>query len=417
MRLLKSNTLLGLANSYVVDSPQPANLSYMWNFGSLLALCLGTQIVTGVLLAMHYTPNVDLAFVSVEHIMRDVNFGWLIRYTHANVASFFFIFVYGHIGRNLYYGSYKSPRVLPWSIGVIMLVLMMGIAFLGYFVSQTWEDTTTLEISVMLPLASSQRLASILEPYKLTPVGVFEHLDAEGAKEAIHKLLKPLAGVYVIVNLVTGKTYVGSAITGRMPMRFHKHLYGLSGSKIVAAAVRKYGLGAFAFVVVATCAGVVTAEDNRELLDMEDSFIQLLEPEYNIAPNAGNTFGVRHTDATKEKMRTNYSSERRETIGSLNRGKKLSPEEREHLRKLALARPPMSQNTRDKVSANSTVANLYNISRVDKTLLSNGSHEITLRTIPVVASYCNCNERTVRRALTGTGIIKGVWQISLVSLP
>jgi ubiquinol-cytochrome c reductase cytochrome b subunit len=81
---------------------------------------------------MHYTPNVDLAFVSVEHIMRDVNYGWLLRYIHANVASFFFIFVYGHIGRNLYYGSYKSPRVLPWSIGVIMLVLMMGIAFLGY---------------------------------------------------------------------------------------------------------------------------------------------------------------------------------------------------------------------------------------------------------------------------------------------
>jgi len=132
MRTLKSNTLLGLANSYVVDSPQPANLSYMWNFGSLLAACLGTQIVTGVLLAMHYAPTTDLAFVSVEHIMRDVNFGWLIRYTHANVASFFFIFVYGHIGRNLYYGSYKSPRVLPWSIGVIMLVLMMGIAFLGY---------------------------------------------------------------------------------------------------------------------------------------------------------------------------------------------------------------------------------------------------------------------------------------------
>jgi len=132
MRLPKSSTLLGLYNSYVVDSPQPANLSYAWNFGSLLAVCLGTQIVTGVLLAMHYTPNVDLAFVSVEHIMRDVNYGWLLRYIHANVASFFFIFVYGHIGRNLYYGSYKSPRVLPWSIGVIMLVLMMGIAFLGY---------------------------------------------------------------------------------------------------------------------------------------------------------------------------------------------------------------------------------------------------------------------------------------------
>lgn len=132
MRLLKQNTLLGLVNSYMVDSPQPANLSYAWNGGSLLATCLGIQIVTGIILAMHYTPNVDLAFVSVEHIMRDVNYGWMIRYIHANVASFFFIFVYLHIGRGMYYGSYKSPRVLPWSIGVIILVLMMGIAFLGY---------------------------------------------------------------------------------------------------------------------------------------------------------------------------------------------------------------------------------------------------------------------------------------------
>jgi ubiquinol-cytochrome c reductase cytochrome b subunit len=132
MRLLKQNSLLGLVNSYVVDSPQPANLSYAWNGGSLLATCLGIQIVTGIILAMHYTPNVDLAFVSVEHIMRDVNYGWMIRYIHANVASFFFIFVYLHIGRGLYYGSYKSPRVLPWSIGVVILVLMMAIAFLGY---------------------------------------------------------------------------------------------------------------------------------------------------------------------------------------------------------------------------------------------------------------------------------------------
>ena len=132
MRLLKKNNLLSIVNSYVVDSPQPANLSYMWNFGSLLATCLGLQIVTGIILAMHYTPNVDLAFISVEHIMRDVNYGWLIRYLHANGASFFFIFVYLHIGRGMYYGSYKSPRILPWSVGVIILVLMMGTAFLGY---------------------------------------------------------------------------------------------------------------------------------------------------------------------------------------------------------------------------------------------------------------------------------------------
>nr|QWC53670.1 apocytochrome b [Rhizoctonia solani] len=132
MRLLKSHPILGLLNSYMVDSPQPANISYLWNFGSLLGLCLVIQILTGVFLAMHYCPSVDLAFVSVEHIMRDVNYGWVIRYTHANTASFFFVFVYFHVARGLYYGSYRSPRVLLWSIGVVMLVMMMGIAFLGY---------------------------------------------------------------------------------------------------------------------------------------------------------------------------------------------------------------------------------------------------------------------------------------------
>lgn len=132
MRVLKQNAVLRLVNSYIVDSPQPINISYVWNFGSLLALCLGIQIVTGVFLVMHYTPHVDFAFNSVEHIMRDVWYGWALRYTHANVASFFFIFVYAHIARGLYYNSYKSPRVAPWSIGVIILILMIGTAFLGY---------------------------------------------------------------------------------------------------------------------------------------------------------------------------------------------------------------------------------------------------------------------------------------------
>ena len=132
MRILKSNAILGLANSYVIDNPEPANISYMWNFGSLLGVCLIIQIITGIFLAMHYCPNVDLAFASVEHIMRDVNYGWAIRYVHANTASFFFLFMYFHVGRGLYYGSYKSPRVLPWSIGVVILILTMATAFLGY---------------------------------------------------------------------------------------------------------------------------------------------------------------------------------------------------------------------------------------------------------------------------------------------
>jgi len=114
------------------DYPTPKNLSYWWNFGSLAGICLVIQIVTGIVLAMHYTPHTDLAFASVEHIMRDVNYGWLMRYVHANGASFFFIVVYIHIFRGLYYGSYKAPREILWFLGVIILLLMMATAFMGY---------------------------------------------------------------------------------------------------------------------------------------------------------------------------------------------------------------------------------------------------------------------------------------------
>jgi ubiquinol-cytochrome c reductase cytochrome b subunit len=132
MRLLKTHPVLGLLNSYLVDAPQPANISYLWNFGSLLGLSLVIQMATGIMLAMHYTPNVDLAFVSVEHIMRDVNYGWLLRYLHANTASFFFICLYAHVGRGIYYGSYRSPQTLTWAIGVVILILTIGTGFLGY---------------------------------------------------------------------------------------------------------------------------------------------------------------------------------------------------------------------------------------------------------------------------------------------
>lgn len=156
MRLLKTHVLLRLVNSYVVDSPEPANISYLWNFGSLLATCLIIQILSGAFLAMHYQPHVDFAFDSVEHIMRDVNNGWIVRYTHANVASFFFIFVYAHVARGLYYGSYKSPRVLLWSIGVIILILMMAIAFLGYVLPygqmSLWGATVITNLLSAIPV-------------------------------------------------------------------------------------------------------------------------------------------------------------------------------------------------------------------------------------------------------------------------
>nr|BAW88313.1 cytochrome b [Pimephales sp. MCZuncat] len=128
--LRKTHPLMKIANDALVDLPTPSNISVMWNFGSLLGLCLITQILTGLFLAMHYTSDISTAFSSVTHICRDVNYGWLIRNMHANGASFFFICIYMHIARGLYYGSYLNKET--WNIGVVLLLLVMMTAFVGY---------------------------------------------------------------------------------------------------------------------------------------------------------------------------------------------------------------------------------------------------------------------------------------------
>jgi ubiquinol-cytochrome c reductase cytochrome b/c1 subunit len=124
--------IMDLVRGQALDFPTPKNLNYWWTFGGILAVMLVLQIVTGVVLVMHYTPHVDYAFGSVEHIMRDVNSGWLIRYMHANGASMFFIAVYIHMFRGMYYGSYKAPREVLWMIGVLIYIVMMATAFMGY---------------------------------------------------------------------------------------------------------------------------------------------------------------------------------------------------------------------------------------------------------------------------------------------
>uniref|UniRef100_UPI0030FE11B7 cytochrome b n=1 Tax=Citellophilus tesquorum TaxID=506900 RepID=UPI0030FE11B7 len=125
-----THPLIKIINNSLIDLPSPSNISSWWNFGSLLGLCLGIQIITGLFLAMHYTANVDLAFSSVSHICRDVNYGWLIRTLHANGASFFFICIFMHIGRGMYYGSYKLHET--WMTGIIIFFMVMGTAFMGY---------------------------------------------------------------------------------------------------------------------------------------------------------------------------------------------------------------------------------------------------------------------------------------------
>ena len=145
--------VLYTTNEHLIDYPTPSNLNYWWGFGSTAGICLIVQILTGIFLAMHYTPHIDLAFFSVEHIMRDVEGGWLLRYMHANGASMFFIVVYLHLFRNLYYGSYASPREAVWILGVIILLLMILTAFIGYVLP--WGQMSFWGATVITSLASA----------------------------------------------------------------------------------------------------------------------------------------------------------------------------------------------------------------------------------------------------------------------
>jgi ubiquinol-cytochrome c reductase cytochrome b subunit len=199
MRILKTHVLLRLLNSYLVDSPQPANISYLWNFGSLLGTCLILQILTGVFLAMHYQAHVDFAFNSVEHIMRDVNNGWIVRYTHANVASFFFIFVYMHIARGMYYSSYKSPRVLVWTIGVIIFIVMMATGFLGYVLPfgqmSLWGATVITNLFSAIPLIGQDLVELIWGGFSVSNATLNRFFS-------LHYLLPFLLAALVVAHLI-----------------------------------------------------------------------------------------------------------------------------------------------------------------------------------------------------------------------
>jgi len=457
MRILKSHPLLKIGNSYLIDSPQPSNISYLWNFGSLLAFCLIIQIITGVTLAMHYNPSVVEAFNSIEHIMRDVNNGWLIRYLHSNTASAFFFLVYLHIGRGLYYGSYKSPRTLVWVIGTIILVVMMATAFLGYVHSPKWFNINYNIILINFFLAFitlnllnntnkmyihnnnnklnfikmfnkksltnlgkrkystvsnynnnnninnniSDRLKEIIEELDLSPIYSFENLNKEEIKNQIKNTTKELSGVYMIINKITKDYYIGSASTNKFHARFSNHLIYFIGSKIVKHAVKKYKLENFAFLILGIFPEVVNKENNKELIDMEDIFLKLYMPNYNILTEAGNSYGYKHTEIDRQKMKDIYSQEKRDKIDNLNKGKKLFLETIEKLRQIVLNRPSLKQEIREKRKFNCRPITLYN---------KDGTTYGNYLSILEAAKAINCGEKTIRRVLkTEKKLIKNQW--------
>lgn len=160
MRIRNLSPLLSTVYASAINYPTPINLTYLWNFGIYALICLAIQIITGIALAMHYTPNIDLAFLSIEHIMRDVNYGWLIRYIHANGASMFFIVVYIHTLRGIYYGSFTYPRQSLWVVGVTILLCMIITAFMGYVLPwgqmSFWGATVITNLFSAIPFFGSE---------------------------------------------------------------------------------------------------------------------------------------------------------------------------------------------------------------------------------------------------------------------
>ena len=536
MRIFKNHPILKLINSYLIDAPQPSNISYLWNFGSLLGLCLVVQIITGVTLAMHYNSGLAEAFNSVEHIMRDVGNGWLIRYLHSNTASAFFFLVYLHIGRGLYYGSYKIPRTLVWAIGTVIFILLMAIAFLGYYYSLIWyelfssiftnlnniinnnificifswafiisfillylNDFKLSKISIIkyiqmfsfisapfvlffyaynisinidiinyvkdndnninlhghahislskeagktkgqglstvgsevglgatmvgvagavakvitkssLPPVqkagikkmkfNNNTLKKLLEQNQLRPVYIYENLHLDETRKVILKETKNLSGIYLIFNKITEDYYIGSASTNRFYARFSNHLLYFKGSKTVKNAVRKYKLDNFAFLILELFPEIVNQENNKKLLDLEDFYLKSLLPNYNILTEAGSSFGYKHTELARIKMKNNFSLDRREHITNLNKDKKLSLETIEKLKKSALTRKKFDYSEKS----------LLNMKRNSKPIiLYNLNHTVfgEYASIIEAANSINCNAKTIRRALkTDKNILK-----------
>ncbi|WP_031549327.1 cytochrome b [Parvularcula oceani] len=190
--------LVRLGYDSFIDFPTPKNLNYWYTFGGILSIILVWQIVTGIVLAMHYTAHTDYAFQSVEMIMRDVNYGWLLRYAHSNGASMFFIAVYLHIARGLYYGSYKEPREILWGLGVVIFLLMMGTAFMGYVLP--WGQMSYWGATVITSLASAVPL--IGDPIKTLLWGGFA-VDNPTLNRfyALHYLMPFLIAGVVILHI------------------------------------------------------------------------------------------------------------------------------------------------------------------------------------------------------------------------
>lgn len=392
---------------------------------------------------MHYSPNVLEAFHSVEHIMRDVNNGWLIRYLHSNTASAFFFIVYLHISRGLYYGSYKAPRTLVWTIGTVIFILMIATAFLGLSNSPKWFEfkhnnnnvnkfnsyytrpgiftsvnkSNTIarrHFSVTSPRRLiSEELTKFISEKNLCPVFIYEDLLDKTVKSRVLNDTRGLSGIYLILNKVSLDYYIGSASTGRFHARFSNHLFNFHGSKVVKNAVKKHGVSSFAFIVLELFPEIVNKENNKKLLDLEDFYLKSLLPNYNILTEAASSFGYKHNETTRLNMKTNYSEERRLAISSLNKGKSFSPSTIEAMKQSALNRVKAIYSEKGVIAAKQ-----QNMKKNSKAILVYNMDYTVYGEFPSITEASKplgCSQKTIYRALqTPKKILKRRWIVKYV---
>lgn len=417
MPIRKKNVILQLANSFLIDSPQPSNINYWWNLGSLLALCLVIQLATGIFLAMHYSSNLTLAFSSVEHIMRDVNYGWAIRYAHSNGASFFFACVYLHMAKGLYYGSYRSPRIQLWSIGVIIFLLMIVTAFMGkkntnnspklknINLNNKFKYNSLLNNNITF-INNRRYYSNYINPQQdnTDPKIIFKDIGIKvedywidihnnNIRSKIISKLKNKSGIYIIINKISKNCYIGSAIKNQFYSRLNRHLLNFYGSKIVKKAVLKDGLNNFIFGILEYYDA--TIENQKELFDLETMYIKAIMPKYNILQEGGSSIGYKHTNENILKMKSLFTEERRELLRKLQYERKgnWSDESKQKLKNIALNRPTdyFSKEGLEKISKlHSKEIMIINF---------DNKYVCKFKNYNQAAHYLNTSPKTIQRAL------------------
>ncbi len=281
---------------------------------------------------------------------------------------------------------------------------MIGTGFLGYYnIAQNgYNKKAIIKFNNKRCYSTTNfSIINFLHSKNIKPVFIYDNLSEDSTRKNIVKETKGLSGIYMILNKETLSYYIGSASTGKINSRFTNHLIYLNGNKILKNSVKKYGIHNFSFIVLELFSEIVNQENNKQLLDLEDFYLKSLLPDYNILTEAGNSFGYKHTEVTRIKMKANYSEERREKIRTLNKGKSFSPETIENMRNSALNRK----------SIDYTEEGIFNMKRNSKAIIVKELNNIIygeFSSIVNTAKALNCSTKTIQRTLNSPSkLLKG----------